>query len=718
MSNPASTSAAAAPAAAPDPAAPTTAATGPAPTAPPSPGPAATAPRPPRLREIDGLRGLAIAVIAAYHVWFDRVSGGVDVFLLLSGFFITASLLRSVDRTGSVQPLAFAARIVRRIFPPALVVAAATVLLTVLWLPRATWNQQLGDILASALYYGNWNLALHSVDYLSSNNGASIVQHYWSMGVQAQFYVLWPALIAAAVWTAARTRRSRTRVLTAALALVFTASFAFALWETAHNQAFAYFDLRARLWQFAAGGLLALALPRLRTAFKEPDAPQAKWTAALLGWAGVAVLLGAGFVLDSTQFPGLAALWPVGAACAVVAAASLRPGGGAGRLLNTRPVQWLGDLSYTLYLWHWPVLICYLTATGRDTATLLGGLGVLAAATLLAWATRWALELRLPATGLGRTKRGAFALGAACLALVLASYAALTWYVSFERDRLAAAVADSSVYPGAAALAEGLDVPDAPFAPSTLDAAEDYDPALSGRCNQTMEGYEPVRCDFAGGELVHSATAAEEATATVVMYGGSKIWQWLPAVLDAAESQDWHVVAYTKNACIIETGQEALGEERYRSCAAWNDAVVAEIGDLAPDLVLTYGSRVGYEAYETFPDYTDRYEQLLDTGAAVAVLRDTPSPRFDIPLCVDLNGPDAGECTVDRTSYYDEGAFEALQVPEGVSKIDLTDYICEADACPPVVGNVLVYRDDAHLTNTYARTLGPYLEAELAAVLG
>lgn len=676
----------------------------------PTTAPAPPAAKPPRLREIDGLRGLAIVVIAAYHVWFDRVSGGVDVFLLLSGFFITASLLRSVERTGSVRPLAFAARIVRRIFPPALVVAAAAVLMTALWLPRATWHQQLGDILASALYYGNWNLALHSVDYLSSNNGASIVQHYWSLGVQAQFYVLWPILIAAGAWLAARARWGRARVLAGALAIVFAASFAFALWETAENQAFAYFDLRARLWQFAAGGLLAVALPRLRERFAGSDAPGLQWTAALLGWAGVAVLLGAGFVLESTQFPGLAALWPVGGACAVVVAASLSPGGGAGRLLNTRPVQWLGDLSYTLYLWHWPVLVCYLTATGRDTATLLGGLGILAVATALAWATRWALELRLPATGLGqRTVRGAFALGAAALALVLASYGALTGYIAYERDRLAEAAADTALYPGAAALAADLDVPEADFAPSTLDAAQDYDPALSGHCNQTMEGYEPIRCDFGIDEA--------DAQATVVMYGGSKIWQWLPAVLAAAESRDWHVIAYTKNACIIETGQEALGEERYRSCAAWNDAVVTEIGRLGPDLVLTYGSRVGYEAYETFPDYTDRYEQLLATGAAVVALRDTPSPRFDIPLCVDLNGPNGSECTVDRASYYDEGAFEALEVPAGVRKADLTDYICEPDACPPVVGNVLVYRDDAHLTNTYAATLGPYLEAELAAAL-
>ncbi|GAA1676462.1 acyltransferase family protein [Glycomyces endophyticus] len=679
-----------------------------------APAPAA---RPPRLREIDGLRGLAIAVIAVYHIWFDRVSGGVDIFLLMSGFFITAGFLRSADAGRGLGHLPYAARIVRRIFPPALIVAAATVPMVLIWLPRATWTQQLGDITASALYYGNWNLAAHSVDYLSSNNGASIVQHYWSLAVQTQFYVLWPILIGLVLWTARRTGLPPMRTVAAVLALVLAASFAFALWETATNQAYAYFDTRARIWQFAAGGLLALTLrPSARAWTRRLTGP----LPAILGWSGVAVLVLAGAFLESTQFPGWAALAPVAGACAVILAATAAPGTGAGRLLNTWPLQRLGTLSYTLYLWHWPILVCYLVQTGRDTATLPGGLAILAAATALAALTHWAVEQRLPATGLGqRTARGAFTLGAACIALVLAACASTTWYIAHERARLAEAATDPARYPGAAALdpAFNTDLPDADFAPSTLDAAQDYDPALSGDCNTTMEGYEPLRCDFYDGDQVATGDVQDQAAATVVMYGGSKIWQWLPAVLDAAETRNWHVIAYTKNACIIETGQEDLGEERYRSCAAWNDAVVAEIADIRPDLVLTYGSRVGYEAYETFPDYTDRYEQLLATGTAVAVVRDTPSPRFDIPMCVDLHGPGAAECTVDRDAYFDEGAFDALAVPEGVHKIDLTDHICGPEACAPVVGNVLVYRDDAHLTNTYAATLGPYLGAGLDAVL-
>lgn len=185
---------------------------------------------------------------------------------------------------------------------------------------------------------------------------------------------------------------------------------------------------------------------------------------------------------------------------------------------------------------------------------------------------------------------------------------------------------------------------------------------------------------------------------------------------DAAERNGWHLITFIKNACIIATEQPNPDEERYRSCAAWNDTAVEAIADIAPDVVFTYGSRVGYDAVESFPAYDERYEQLLASGAEVVAVRDTPSPRFDVPTCVDLEG--AAECAVDRDAYYpDRDAFAELDVPDGVHKLDLTDYICGPAECAPVVGNILVYRDDAHLTNTYAATLAPYLEAEMLAVL-
>jgi peptidoglycan/LPS O-acetylase OafA/YrhL len=658
------------------------------------------------LPEIDGLRGLAIAVIAVYHVWFNRVSGGVDVFLLLSGLLITLSLLRGVESGRGLAPVRYSARIVRRIFPPALAVAACCVLLTALWLPPSKWTESIGDIAASALYVGNWRLAEQSVDYLSSNNGASIVQHYWSLGIQAQFYLLWPLLIAACAWIARRVGWSLRRTAATAFAAVLATSFAYAVWAVGTDQAYAYFDTRARMWQFALGGLLALSLPLIATRLGG-SRPAHRAGAAVLGWAAVAALLACGMAVDSTAFPAWGALVPVAAASAIVAVAYAQPGTGPGRLLTWGPLRRLGDLSYALYLWHWPVLICYLAVSGRESASLAGGLAVIAVSVALAVATRWAIEIRLPATGIGqRTARGAYALGAACLALVAAASLALYGYVAYERHRLSELVADGALYPGAGALAVSRDLEEAAFVPTTIDAAADRLPELSDECNQSMTGYEVIRCDFGD----------EDAETTVVMYGGSKIWHWFPAMEAVADEHGWHLVTFIKNACIIETGQAARGEERYVSCDAWNDAVVDAIAALRPDLVFTYGSRVGYEAYETFPDYTDRYEQLLATGAAVVAVRDTPSPRFDIPACVDLDGADG--CAVDRASYYSEqDGFADLPVPDGVHKADLTDYICGSERCEAVVGNILVYRDDAHLTATYSRTLAPYLERELLDAL-
>ncbi|GAB3996867.1 hypothetical protein GCM10029992_18190 [Glycomyces albus] len=339
----------------------------------------AAGPRRQYLHEIDGLRGVAIVVIAVYHIWFNRVSGGVDVFLLLSGFFITGSLLRGIE-SGRGSPRSGTRPGSCGASSPALTVAACTVLMTWIWLPRATWNQQIGDILASAVYIGNWRLAESSVDYLSSNNGASIVQHYWSLGIQAQFYLLWPILIAACAFIASCVGARPRTALAIAFTAVFAGSFAFAIWETEANQAYAYFDTRARMWQFALGALLVLGLPASAKLASRGFAPLrfGRRAAAAVSWLALAALVTGGMLLTSTEFPGLAALWPVAAAAAIVAVATAQPGIGAGRLLNTRPLQALGRLSYTLYLWHWPVLICYLAATGRDTASPLGGLGIVA----------------------------------------------------------------------------------------------------------------------------------------------------------------------------------------------------------------------------------------------------------------------------------------------------------------------------------------------------
>ena len=199
--------------------------------------------------EIEGLRAVAVVLVLVYHVWFGRVSGGVDVFLLLTGFLITGSLLRALERDGRISFSAFWSRLARRLVPAAVVVLAGILAATYLFLPPSRWQQTISEVRAAALYHENWALARAAVDYLAREEALSPVQHFWSLSIQGQFYLLWPLLLALVVAVVARFSRLTVRaaVLAASVA-VLAVSFVYSVWITAADQAWAYFDTGARLW--------------------------------------------------------------------------------------------------------------------------------------------------------------------------------------------------------------------------------------------------------------------------------------------------------------------------------------------------------------------------------------------------------------------------------------------------------------------------------------
>jgi peptidoglycan/LPS O-acetylase OafA/YrhL len=339
--------------------------------------------------DLDGLRGMAIALVVAFHIWFGRVSGGVDVFLVLSGFFFTGSLLRGAEATGAVRVVTTARRLVRRLLPALVTVLAAVVAATLLLRPFTRWGEMAAQTLASLLYYQNWQLALSWSDYLAADPSVSPLQHLWSMSVQMQFYLL--ALLGVAAAARLCLRFAGPAALRPALAVVLAAgavaSFVYAAHGTAVHQGWNYYDSFARAWELSAGALLAVVAPWL-------SPPRlVRVAAAVLGSVGV---LACGWLIDGAdRFPGPAALVPVGAALALIVAGNNLTAAGhplPNRLLAAPAAVRLGELSYALYLWHWPILIFALARTGAATAGLVVGLGVVGASLGLAHLTNRFVE--------------------------------------------------------------------------------------------------------------------------------------------------------------------------------------------------------------------------------------------------------------------------------------------------------------------------------------
>ena len=375
--------------------------------------------------EITALRACAVLLVVLYHLWPGRLPGGyigVDVFFVISGFLITSHLLRESTTTGRIDLARFWARRARRLLPAAYLVLAATSVAVVAWLPVSSWQQNFRQIIASTLYVQNWVLAADSVDYLASDADPAAAQHYWSLSIEEQFYLVWPLLILAATVWAARRASSPIRATWWAIGVPTVASLLFSLWITQENPPAAYFVTPARAWQFGAGGLLALFLAGRASHVPRRANPTANpalrsLVPTVVSWSGFAVLLWCGLTYDeTTPFPGTAAILPVAATVAIIAAAEPLGRFSPAPLMRWRPVGFFGDISYSLYLWHWPPIVILPVVLGHKMGFEARVL-VLVGAILAAAATkRWVEDpvrftsrpvLRRPLTALVATVAGA-----------------------------------------------------------------------------------------------------------------------------------------------------------------------------------------------------------------------------------------------------------------------------------------------------------------------
>jgi peptidoglycan/LPS O-acetylase OafA/YrhL len=682
--------------------------------------------------DIQGLRAVAVGLVVLYHAGLPWLPGGfvgVDVFFVLSGFLITQGLVTELERRGTISLAGFYARRARRILPAAVVALVGTAALTVAFLPEQRWLQVAQDVVQSAIYLVNWDLADRAVDYSARDQAASPLQHFWSLAVEEQFYVVWPLAILAVVGLVRLARRGRPRSgrpeglsrlhLLLPLLLIAVPSLAWSVSLSASDPGRAYFVTTTRMWELALGAALAV-VPVV--------APASARLSRAVGWAGLAAIVYAAATFDSTTvFPGSAALLPTLGAVAVLWSALSGEARRQNPLLRTRPMTWIGSLSYSLYLWHWPVLIIATAQTVDGDLRLRWGLLLVAASVVPAWLSLRLVERPvLTSPALRRSSGQALLVGAVCTLL------ALLVGIGLKNHQLGAveaetAVFDPSVTPGANALrwdpANGTPQDSFPVVyPSPAVAAGDV-PVLDGHeCVVDLGSVAANPCSF--GHLAGGTTIA--------LVGDSHADQYVPAVEAAAIERGWRLDVYTRGSCPFNAATVDLDGAPNTACDAHNDNVAAALLADPPDALLVAGSRYQASVAEgplpSLEDskpllaqgYRDAWAPFVDAGIPVVALRDTPRPDVLVPECVAEHVTELSRCAMDRDAilWPDGPEVTAATDAPGVELLDLTPWICPGDSCPMVIGGVVVYRDGNHLTATYARSLGSMVSDELAALLG
>lgn len=673
--------------------------------------PAATA-RPAHRADLDGLRGLAIALVVVFHVWFGRVSGGVDVFLALSGFFFVGSLLRVAESGAPLDPRPVLRRIGRRLLTPLILVLTATTVAALILLPFPQWFRVAEQTRASLLFYQNWHLARTASDYLAADPLVSPLQHLWSIAVQGQFYLGAIVVVFTLAWVLRR-RNVAVRVpLAVVLAVLTTVSLGYATLSTA-PQSWTYYDSGARMWELTLAGLLACIVPWLRVP---------RPLRILLGLAGLAVILGCGVVLDGNAlFPGPWALVPVGAAMALVVAGVSSTGTDTptATLLSSPSLVRLGSIAYALYLWHWPVLIGYLLVRQHPSVGPVGGVIVIAISLALAEATtRW-IETPIRTSNTGRWRT--VVITAATLAAITLTAAASGWIGHVDRaaERLENSGQPSeATHPGAAAIDGEATEPTAVY-PSLLVADRDLPPSTLDGCIAQHTNREPLSCIY-GDPL---------ATRRMALIGGSHSEHWLAALDTIGRERGFRIETYLKVGCPLSDPRSPLVEESPTvECDTWSTKVLAELSADPPDIAFTTSTRPkedgdGPGDFTPFW-YVELWERLADDGIDVVGIRDNPWLKDDgieytAAECL-ASGGTATTCGVQRADAFApvDPAIDAAAHLPSVRLIDLTDSLCRTEICRVAEGNVLIYRDDDHLTTTYVRTMTPALDRRLGPATG
>jgi len=683
------------------------------------------------LQEIQGLRAIAVALIILFHLWPEQLSGGyigVDIFFVISGFLITSHLLREIDATGSIQLGRFWARRARRLLPAAFFILIVILISTMMFLPVSSWQRVSVEIAASAVYVLNWILTFNALDYFAAGNSATAVQHYWSLSVEEQFYIFWPLIILTLISIALRTKLNTRRVITVGVVTVATLSFGYSIWYSYEAPAAAYFSTFTHAWEFSVGAFIALI---------DITLGGRKWVRlvdirAIISWTGIVIIVSCSlFFTGATIFPGWVAVIPVVGAILVIIAGNTN----GSRIspmpfLSSRPVQFLGDVSYSAYLWHWPLIVFSPFIIGR-ALDMQGNVIVLLLTLILAALTKRFVEDPFrSSSSILINQRFTFGFsGVGSIAVVLGSVA--LWVVLEQRTNIAIAKVELMLTGeekcfGASAMLLGIECP------NRFNVEQDLLLATGFVAEQISKkaGKVPLP-SFGMGKTVIYSPGAE---ITIAIVGDSHADHYSPALVAIAKRNHWNLVRIRHNNCTPSfpswdsPHQYDMGKkcQKYRQKSLFeklpliDEIDVIVTSSVAPRYAKTTTEEVQVQIAESF---TKMWAAWTTSGKKVIVIPDVPGPGKAVGEareCVEAHPDVEAPCTAPRTEVLERDAMlvAATSTPlKGLSVLDLTDLYCDVENCHSVIGGLVVYRGGAHISRLFSLSLTPFIEEHIKDIL-
>jgi len=680
--------------------------------------------------DIQGLRAVAVLTVIAAHAGVPFLPGGfvgVDVFYVISGFLITGLLYREVQQTGSISLGAFWARRARRILPAATLVTVVTVLLSLAWMSLIDARGVVVDALWASAFVANVHFAHEGVDYFNAVEGVgpSPLQHYWSLAVEEQFYVIWPLLIVVCVTVLALIGRGRRvepprRPVLAMLVVLTVVSLLWSVYATLSSPTSAYFSTLTRGWELGVGAMLAL----VPTALVRRLTRLSLETMAVVG--AIMLLIACLVISEKTPFPGFMAVLPVTGAALLILA------GGVGstperrtvssRVLGVAPMRMLGDWSYSLYLWHWPAFILAPVALGRPLTGFEKGTAVLVVITLSAYSYRFVEQpFRAGRPAHRLVRRRALVLYPASAALVTVTAAAAwawTGYAGGEHG-------NNPPITVAGAPIDGLHDSTVALVRASVTAAKDKRAVPSNLTPDLLNLRDSVAdvgdCDYE--DNVRTVCPHGDGGRTVVVIGDSHARAWIPAFNKIIDAGDWTAYYLVKPQCTAAhvTIASLESDDPFTDCSEFQDWVVAQVRSLHPDLVVVsssppvngvfFGDTRVTSVDEIIPllrvGYNDLFSDLGQYADRVALIRDVPKSPDDPATCLSSGHASLGDCMfepVERSTVLGDVAVDSAR-NAGIEVVDPTPWLCYQGECPIVIGGTLSYRDTDHITTEYAADL-------------